>query len=151
MKKQWRFVFALAAFAFLAPFPAFAESWPVRMWKDVQENSSVNLGDNVAWASYHDFVYGDTLTGMKSSLWNYRWFHLEYGMAQRVDGTPPMSHTLGAGIYLQPLLKWAAVPKKWEAIKKIVVGPFTGYDFRRWRAGIQAHLMFSLRGKDSEI
>jgi len=128
----------------LIPKMLHAEAIPVRMWNDLKANSSVNLGTNIAVGSFHDFVYGDTMLGGKSSIYSYRFMHLEIGMAKRPDKRGPIIFTVGTAAYLQPLLKIALIPDKWVLIKQLYVGPFAGYDFHIWRAGMQAHFAFDL-------
>lgn len=130
---------------------ASAESWPTKLWNDLKEHSSVNLGTNISYGSIHDFVYGDTYTGAKTSLWSWRAIHLEYGFMQRVDGGSPVSHSLGASVYLQPFLSWAFIPEKWVAVKQIYAGPVVMYDKYLWRAGIQIHLQFGFEMIDGKI
>ncbi len=149
--KQAAFVLFMVWVVAFAVGTCRAESWPKAMWNDLKANSSVNLGTNISYGSVHDFVYGDTYTGAKTSLWNWRTIHLEYGFMQRVDGDSPVSHSLGASVYLQPLLNWAFIPEKWIAVKQIYVGPVVLYDKYLWRGGVQLHLQFGFETQEGKI
>ncbi len=130
---------------------SFAESWTKAKWSDLKAHSEVDLGTNISYGTIHCFIYGDTYTGAKTSLWHYRTIHAEYGFMQKVNGQAPVSHSLGVSVYIQPLLKWAFIPEKWVAVKNLYAGPVVMYDKYRWRAGLQLHLQFGFETQSGQL
>lgn len=120
--------------------PAFSEIFLGKMWRDLKAHSEIDLGKKIAYGSLHDFVYGDTLLGLKAFLCHYRKLQFEAGATQRVDGQSPVMYTFGASVALQPFLKPITLPEDYKLLRSLYVGPFVGYDLHRWRGGLQIHL-----------
>ncbi len=125
------------------------QSWYAAAWEDLKANSSLNLGQNIAYGWVGDFVYGKNLTGFKHSIYNYRFIHLEYGAMFQIGETrtithSPMHHTIGPSIYIRPFVNWALIPDDFIMLKQLYIGPVSGYDLHRWTGGIQVHLPFTV-------
>lgn len=127
-------------FVLLLPVSAFGKAWPVKMWEDVKAHSSIDAGKGIAYGSLHDFVYGDTMLGLKAFLFHYRQFYLEAGVTQRVDGKNPVTYIFGLSVHLQPFLKPIKLPDEYTILRSLYLGPWVGYDLHVWRAGLQVHL-----------
>lgn len=150
MKKVFFVVMLLWTLGFVYGHSS-AEPWYKVMWTDINEHSNVNLGKNVAWGYGHDFISGKNYQGGIFSIWQYRFFHIEYGLLDVVREKGPISHTLGGSVYVKPFIKWARIPDDYIAIKQLYIGGSARYDLHRWGVLLLAHLTFGLSSDDGKV
>lgn len=119
-----------------------AESWPKVIWNDLQENSSFNLGTNVAAGVAYDFTFRRIKVGAITSIYNWRKLHLEYGaLMDKEDGSLPVTHSIGVSFRLRPFLNMK-IPDKYVAIKNLHIGSACGYDLHHFSGLLQFHWPF---------
>ena len=127
-----------------------AESWPKVIWNDLQENSSFNLGTNVAVGAAYDFTFRRVKVGVITSIYNWRKLHLEYGaLKDKEDGSLPVTHSLGVSFRLRPFLKMN-IPDKYVAVKNLHIGLACGYDLYHFSGLLQVHWPFGGLKKDED-